>query len=233
MQEIKSSLGNTFDEGADGYPERPFNRARKQRWTQYAAVAAIGLMATVGLAGCGAVPSNGTVAANGTATSQKQDPNPPFRDRLKDIPATPDPKFDPTQAKASVYDTVTVYAADGTKVVLDASKTPILFEAYWCPHCQRTLVLLNQNRDKIKQFPVLVSMGFAQGTSLAEAVKITQQEDQYFHLNNVKEYYYLGSQTQTLVPQGYPTMAFPGQGGVLTMPGEHTLGAWAQALASQ
>ncbi|WP_054970784.1 hypothetical protein [Alicyclobacillus ferrooxydans] len=225
MRKIKKALGTTGDSG--------FNRPWKQQRRRYAAVAAVGLMAIVGVAGCGAVTSNGTAVRNGTATSKGQNPNPPFANRLKEEPATPDPKFDPTQGQANVYDNVTVYTADGTKVVLNASQIPILFEAYWCPHCQRTLVLLHHNRSKLKQFPVLVSMGFAQGTSLAEAVKITQQEDQYFHLTNVKQYYYLGNNSQNLVPEGFPTMAFPGQGAVLTMAGEHTLGAWTQALSSQ
>ncbi len=195
---------------------------------------ALSLLTTAVIAGCGAAQSNNSAGghSNGAEVgSTRQDPNPPFVNRLKDLPATPDPRFDPTSARASIYSDITVYAANGRKVVLDAKNTPILFVAYWCPHCQRTLVLLNKNRQSLSQFPTLVSMGFAPGTSLAEEVRITQEEMNYFHINHVKEYYYLGSNSQKLTPQGYPTLVFPGKRGVLAMFGEHTLSAWQQALS--
>ncbi|QSO51904.1 hypothetical protein JZ785_24570 [Alicyclobacillus curvatus] len=201
---------------------------------------ALAVLTTVMITGCGtssAVNStNGNVsgqATNAAAGSAGQDANPPFANRLKDLPATPDPQFDATSVSAATYGSVTVYDANGSKVILDAKKTPILFVAYWCPHCQRTLVLLNAHRQSLAQFPTLVSMGFAPGTSLSEAVSITHQEMSYFHIQNVKEYYYLGSKSQTLVPQGYPTLVFPSQGSVSAMFGEHTIGAWQQAMHSQ
>lgn len=194
----------------------------------------LSLLTTVVVAGCGTAQSNNSAGAhmNGAEVgSTRQDPNPPFVNRLKDLPATPDPRFDPISAHASIYSDVTVYNANGRKVVLDATNTPILFVAYWCPHCQRTLVLLNKNRQSLSRFPTLVSMGFAPGTSLAEEVRLTHEEMDYFHIYNVKEYYYLGSNSQQLTPQGYPTLVFPGKGGVLAMFGEHTLRVWQQALS--
>lgn len=216
--------------------ERHQKRGYTSRMRALTTVGTVLLSATLLLAGCGSVGSNlGTGPSNArnnpvNSAAANQNANPPFANRLKDLPATPDPNFDPTTAQSSIYTGLTVYKADGTKVTLDASKTPILFEAYWCPHCQRTLVLLNKNRSQLAQFPIVVSMGFAPGTSLSQAVNITQQEMNYFHIQNVQEYYYLGTQSNELVPVGFPTLAFPGQGSVVTLAGEHTLQVWEQGL---
>lgn len=141
-----------------------------------------------------------------------------------------DTSFDPSPATAPIYHNITVYNADGKKVTLDASKQPIFFEAYWCPHCQRTLVMLNQNRSNIGQFPVIVSMGFKPGTTVAQAAARSDAELKYFHIKNVKVYFYLGNQTKQLVPKGYPMMVLPHQGQVVSLIGEHTLSVWEQAL---
>lgn len=156
--------------------------------------------------------------------------NPPFRNELKMDIIQPISKFDPVQANPVVYDQVIVYDAAGRKTTLDASKTPLLFEAYWCPHCQRTLVLLNHNWSKLSQKPLIVSMGFKPNTSLKEAVHLEQQELQTYHMKSFQIYYLLDPNQSKYVPYTYPTLVFNRNGSLDMLHGEHTLSAWMKAL---
>lgn len=156
--------------------------------------------------------------------------NPPFKDSRAVEQVTPDANFDPTTANANTYTQVKVLDKSGKQVTLNASEHPLLFEAYWCPHCQRTLVMLNENRAQLKQFPIIVSMGFAPGTPLSAAIKLSDQELQTFHIANAKVYYLLDATESKKVVQSYPTMAFPYQSHLDKLVGEHTLQVWEQAL---
>lgn len=143
---------------------------------------------------------------------------------------TPDPAFDVTTANRSLYTQVKVLDKMGKQVTLNAANHPLLFEAYWCPHCQRTLVALNDNRGKLHQFPIVVSMGFSPGTPLSQAVKISHQELAYFHISGVQVYYLLDPNESKQVLQSYPTMVFPYQSHLDKLTGEHTLQVWEKAL---
>lgn len=156
--------------------------------------------------------------------------NPPFKVLLNQERVTPDPLYDPSPASSTLYDRVRVLNAAGKVVYLDARKTPVLFEAYWCPHCQRTLVLLAKNRTALKQFPVLVSAGFAPGTTFSTAARLSAQEMKTFRIRNVKLYILLGSLSATAVPE-FPTLAFSAGGKFYTLRGEHVLSAWRSALS--
>ena len=165
----------------------------------------------------------------GQGASQSQ--NPPFKNELQSEKVVPGKSFNPTPASSSVYQNITVTASDGKQVVLHPKDQPILIEASWCPHCQRTLVMLDKYQKELKQLPIVVSTGFAQGTSLADAIKISNQERQALHLQNYKEYYLLNPVTaKQLVPQGFPTMVFPYQGQLMTLMGEHDISVWKKAL---
>ncbi|WP_051343645.1 TlpA family protein disulfide reductase [Alicyclobacillus herbarius] len=153
-----------------------------------------------------------------------------FTNRLNDEKATPIKKFDATRKGASLYAKVTVYDANGRKVTLDAKKQPLLFEAYWCPHCQRTIVLLHKHANQLAEMPVLVSVGYAKGTTLTQAKRISDEEVRAFGLKNMKVYYLLdGDHGQ----YSFPTLAFNHNGQVELLKGEHTLAVWKQALGTR
>jgi thiol-disulfide isomerase/thioredoxin len=150
-----------------------------------------------------------------------------FTNRLNESKVKPIATFDATTQDVSLYRRVTVYDASGRKLTLDASKRPLFFEAYWCPHCQRTLVLLNRHRDQLKQMPVIVSLGYAKGTNLATAKRISDEEMRAFHIQGVDVYYLLdGDHGQ----YSFPTLAFPYHGRVELLRGEHIFPVWQRAL---
>ncbi len=200
-----------------------------RRWWLAAAVPAL----ILALVGCGTVTTpNTTTGAQGTAASSKGSSlDPPFRVVTSLEVVTPDAKFDPSAASLSLYQNIPVYTASGKVVHLDARKQPILIEAYWCPHCQRTLLLFNKHSQAMKQRPILISTGFAQGTTLQQAVKLGEAEDAALHLQNYQMYYYIAPNFATrLVPVGFPTLVFPWKGKVGALYGEHTWAAWQPAL---
>ena len=158
--------------------------------------------------------------------------NPPFRRELSLDIVRPDAAFDPVVANKNVYDAVGVYTATGKHVTLNASKHPILFEAYWCPHCQRTLVMLNQYQGSLAKRPILVSMGFQFNTTLRAAVSLENSELKAFHIHGFKVYYLLDPNQKRYVPYKYPTLVFDHNGMLQMLYGEHVLSAWKEALAN-
>lgn len=193
-----------------------------RRWW-LAVVVPVLILAVVG---CGAVTAPKT---NTTQTGSAQDP--PFRIVTSQEPATPDGNFDPTAASLTLYQNIPVYRASGQVVHLDAAQQPILIEAYWCPHCQRTLLLFNKHSNAMKIRPVLISTGFAPGTTLKQAVQLGAAERSALHLQDYQMYYYINPDyAKRLVPVGFPTLVFPWQGKVGALYGEHTWTAWQPAL---
>ncbi|MDQ0190241.1 TlpA family protein disulfide reductase [Alicyclobacillus cycloheptanicus] len=196
--------------------------------------AALAAGLTVFTAGCGAVQApQAQSQTNTTQPVSQQAANPPFYNETKLDVVTPDPNYDPTSVNPAAYQNLTVYTADGKKVHLDAAKEPILFMAYWCPHCQRTLLLLQKNRSTLKTLPVVVSMGFQPGTTLSQAVKIGEEEKRGLNLTAYQIYYDVDtSQYAALAQKGYPTLVFSDKGKLNQLFGEHTLSVWQQALNS-
>jgi thiol-disulfide isomerase/thioredoxin len=156
--------------------------------------------------------------------------NPPFAVKVNEQKVTPDSALDAVPADAARYRSITVFDANGRRVTLDAANAPVLFVAYWCPHCQRTLQLLSQNRSELRRLPVMVSMGFVPGTPLSEAVRLTQQEETALHLSGFKTYYALDPSSRQWIPRGYPTLVFDRNGALQMLYGEHTLDVWQKVL---
>ncbi len=128
------------------------------------------------------------------------------------------------------YSHVVVYDVSGKKVTLDAHNQPILFEAYWCPHCQRTIQLFEKQMSQLPVKPVLVSMGFAKGTTFQQAKAIGSQEAAALGIKGLKVYYSLNRNTETYVPVGFPTLVFNDGGTLKALYGEHTFSAWQAAF---
>lgn len=174
------------------------------------------------VAGCGPLMNTGQSSAAGQI--------PPFKDSRSVALVNPISQFNVTQADTSVYTQVKVYDQSGHQVVLNAKDQPLLFEAYWCPHCQRTLVSLNQHRATLQAFPTIVSMGFVTGTTLKQAVSLSETELNTFHITNVKVYYLLDPTESKQVIHSYPTLVFPYHNQLDRLVGEHTYPVWQQAL---
>lgn len=156
--------------------------------------------------------------------------NPPYTNELTLDVAQPIATFQPTKTTSPVYNHVVVYTATGTKIVLQAKAQPLLFTAYWCPHCQRTLALLSKNASTLHVQPTVIAMGFAPGTTLAQAVSLEAQEIQDLHLQPFTIDYLLDPNQIRYVPEAYPTLVFPYHRGLAMISYEHTLAAWRQAL---
>ena len=155
----------------------------------------------------------------------------PFMNELNWDKSPINPYYNPSVASSSLYRRVSVVNESGQKVVLNAMSHPILFEAYWCPHCQRTLVMLNKNRNNFKKFPIIVSVGFFKGTTLKLATQITHQELNTFKIQHVNVYYMLNPNAGVqYASHGYPTLVFSRQHQLLSLSGEHTLSVWTKAL---
>lgn len=145
------------------------------------------------------------------------------KDKIK-----PDGKFDPKQlANASaVLSNLTVVDAQGHSFKLSNTNRPILFEAYWCPHCQRTLVLFNKNSTIMNSKPIIVSTGFPAKTTLKEAVKASEKEFSLLGVSGFTVYYALPA---VQVPS-YPTLLFHQGQSTDVLLGEHTATVWEQAV---
>lgn len=166
-------------------------------------------------------------------SSQKSPKQIAFANVTKEQVIRPDAKVDPSVVKGTDYTHVKVINSAGKTVTLDARQHPILFVAYWCPHCQRTLINLSKNRSKFAQLPILVSLGFPSNVSLATAVKVEHSEEQQLHLASFQVYYALSpSAGNTYAPKGYPTLAYfnSSKRHLMTLFGEHTLSVWEQVL---
>lgn len=178
----------------------------------------IGLMLVGALTGCGTATSS----TSGVSGMQ-------FVNKIGLDIGHVNPKFDAQVATLGLYSKVNVVTESGKKVTLDADKQPLLFEAYWCPHCQRTLVALNKNKDQLSKLPVLVSTGFAPGTTLEQATEITREEFTALGLKGFQVYYILDPFQSIKYVKHYPKMAFFHEK-TLTLTGEHTFSVWQKAL---
>lgn len=155
--------------------------------------------------------------------------NPPYRNLTEVNNRGQDPAFDTQEIKWNNYEQITVYSSDGRKHELDP-KQPVLIEAYWCPHCQRTLSMLASNESKFDRKPVLLSSGFTLGTTLQEAVQFTNLEMKDLKIEaKFQVYYYLGQIDESLAPY-LPTLVFSSKNSFEVLSGEHTLSVWEKAL---
>lgn len=162
--------------------------------------------------------------------NDKSEGNPPFINKLKTDIVPQISTFNDVVVNSTQYNDVPVYTEGGKIVHLDARRQPILFEAYWCPHCQRTLVMLNKHRSQFGRFPILVSFGFQPNTSLHQAIKLTNAETKAFNIKNVKVYYILQYHIRNYAPNGIPELVFFHNGKLESLSGEHTLQIWETAL---
>lgn len=154
-----------------------------------------------------------------------------FQNRLTMLPTAPDNRLDPTTANGVDYHHIRVLDANGKQVVLSVSQGPILFAAYWCPHCQRTLVLFSKKSQELQAKPVVVCVGYPAGTTLKQAVHVETEEVSELHLATFTTYYDLSPQAGDIyAPKGYPTLAYQALGQTKLLFGEHTWSIWKQVL---
>ncbi|SIS97763.1 TlpA family protein disulfide reductase [Alicyclobacillus vulcanalis] len=180
--------------------------------------------------GCG-TPANSLSQA--TAASGRHAPHPlVFQNLTGAMNEGQDPRWDPKAAPTGVYDDVTVVTASGRQEVLSVRDAPLLFAAYWCPHCQRTLQLLTSIESRLKQKPILVNVGYPPGTTLQTAARIAREESQVLHLAPFQEVFILNPDAgDRYAPLGYPTLAFYRAGRDWTLYGEHRASIWEKALS--
>lgn len=140
----------------------------------------------------------------------------------------PDNQFDPKQLAnaAEVLSSFTIVDKKGNEVHLTDSKRPILFEAYWCPHCQRTLILFHNTPAIMNAKPIVISTGFPANTTLQEAVAASKKEFDLLGVSGFTVYYALGN---VHVPS-YPTLLFHQNQSTDLLSGEHTKQVWEQAM---
>ncbi len=180
-------------------------------------------VAIVFLVGCGQnLPNKNVSQSDSTMIT--------FTNLLNDMVIKPNPNFNAVSAKATEYNKIAVFTKNGQKILLNASQKPILFEAYWCPHCQRTLVLLNKNLKNKDQMPIIVSTGFPAGTTIAEANRVNQEEMSSLHIQGDEVYYLLDSDSDNSV-QHIPMLVFPYHNKLDILYGEHTVNVWRHALS--
>ncbi|QQE78040.1 hypothetical protein [Alicyclobacillus sp. SO9] len=194
------------------------------KWAGLTAV----FVGSLSLVGCG---SHVNSAANKTAPAADAAGNPPFQNKLKMEIGRKINRYNPYSVNAGVFSNVKVETPQGKTVFLNANKQPILFTAYWCPHCQRTLVLLKKNLSQLPVRPIVVSMGFASGTTLAEAKKLETQEEKVLGLGTAFQIDYGLSLGKKDVPKGFPTLVYSDGTQLRMLYGEHTLKIWKEALA--
>lgn len=156
--------------------------------------------------------------------------NSPFQVRLNQEVGTLDPLFDATATKVS---TVRVLSWNGTPETIHISSTPVAFVAYWCPHCQRFLTLLQNNWSTIQSHPAIVATGFTANTTLAQAKTLFHQEENalHFHFPHSDVYFLVDTAESQRLVQAYPELYFTKNQKVLTLIGEHELSIWKKALS--
>ncbi|WAH35299.1 TlpA family protein disulfide reductase [Alicyclobacillus dauci] len=187
-----------------------------------------GVLSLLLASGCATVTNGTDTTTNGTSAAK---PKLAFQNRTRELVVTPDTKVDPSPATDVDYTHVSVLTAAGKRVVLDARQTPILFVAYWCPHCQRTLELLSSHKSELSRLPVIVNVGFPKNTELQEAVQVEAEETKQLNLHGFQMYYALDPAAgDKYAPQGYPTLAYENVRGIQTLFGEHTLSVWTSVL---
>jgi len=154
--------------------------------------------------------------------------NPPFQVLLSDDVVTPLSTDHPVSAGVK-WRSLSVISGDGTVRPLDPSLLPALVVAYWCPHCQRTLLLFMRHEHSLRQKPILISTGFVAGTTLAQAEALTREEQRALGLTGFQMDYGLAG-WQGVVKQ-FPTLVIDHKGAWELLQGEHTWSAWHEALA--
>lgn len=196
-------------------------------------VSTIVMMTITLLGGCG-TPSAPKPALNTTPSVQQSSASaqnallPPFTNNLNVEKGTPSNQFDAIAVSPSKFQQIPVLDSTGHLVLLNPAKQPVLIEAYWCPHCQRTLVMLN--RKNLKNPPVLAAAGFPQGTTLQEALARTQAEEKAFHLKFAKVYYMIDPKVQSELITEFPELIFSNKGRLEKLQGEHTWSIWKKVL---
>lgn len=139
-----------------------------------------------------------------------------------------DANFDPNEL-SNVHDVLAsldLVDRDGHPVHLESTDRPIMFEAYWCPHCQRTLIMFNNNSTLKRSNPIIISSGYPAHTTLKDAVAAADKEFQLLSLSGFTVYYAINP---IQVP-GYPSLVFQNNGTTVVLTGEHTEGVWEQAV---
>lgn len=141
---------------------------------------------------------------------------------------TPDPHFDPQKFTnaTQVLASLNLVTSTGKPVHLENSTHPIMFQAYWCPHCQRTLLLFTQNPILKHSGLILISSGYPLHTTLQQAVATTQKEFKELGISGFPVYYELHS---IQVPS-YPALIFKRAGSSYLLTGEHTEKVWEEAV---
>lgn len=139
----------------------------------------------------------------------------------------PDAKFDavPITNGRDLLIHLKLTDESGKPVSVAQTDRPIIFEAYWCPHCQRTLITLFKDKDFMALHPIVVSMGYPPDTTLSQAVATSQKEFDILGLSGFTVYYSLGSVSQDVVPS-YPTVIFTKRNKMYRLTGEHTSLVW-------
>ncbi len=157
--------------------------------------------------------------------------NPPFRDKLNMNYVQPITKLDWSVGDSAIFGTVTVLNGEGKKEILTSNNKPILFVAYWCPHCQRTLLQLAKHL-KPREMPIIVSLGFVPGTSLSFAKKVTGEEFSQLKIDqkSVTIDYVLDRNANKYTQYGYPTLVFSHHGQLLKLVGEHSWTVWSNVF---
>lgn len=194
------------------------------------------------VSGCGVVNHKASAVAGQLTSGHTHNPqvstasmslgnNSPFTIKVKDDLTQPAEKWDAKTVNDSLYNSVKVLNQNGKAVTLNVSNTPLLFEAYWCPHCQRTIVMLSANRSSLNKVPTIISTGFAPNTSIKQAVYISDQEFKALDLHKFKVYYLLNHSLLSKYVTDYPTLVFQKNGHTERFAGEHTLNLWERALS--
>ncbi|MCY0876809.1 MAG: hypothetical protein OWT28_11150 [Firmicutes bacterium] len=123
-----------------------------------------------------------------------------------------------------------VQESSGRWTTLDAMTHPVLFVAYWCPHCQRTLVMLQKNASHMTQWPTIVFTGYPPGFPLKWAKAIEAQELRALHLHFIKDPLYLIGNADMKYITGFPYLMFKDNGKLTSLVGEHTFPVWQRAI---
>lgn len=206
-------------------------------WKRVVGLSVSSLM-LLGLSGCGTTLHPTKVLVKEVTPTSKplakkiSDPVniPPFQNELKDEVVPLDTKFDPVRVSKTLFDHIDVVNAEGKKVVLNASQTPVLFEAYWCPHCQRTIKMLAEHWSSLKNKPIFISTGFPNGTPLSEAVMVSRDEMRFMKVPKPTVYYLIGSSAEKYISI-IPDLVFERDRQLWMLNREHIFPIWQKALS--
>lgn len=142
------------------------------------------------------------------------------------------PKDDAQLLNSHSLKNLPVVKSSGEKVDIDFSQQPVIFVAYWCPGCQRELVLLNNNKEKFNKLPIIICTGFNKidkNTSLNDAVRIIDQGFNNLRIQGFTTYYSMTDPSNKDVPE-YPCVIYPKDNNLFRLTGEHTLDVFIRAF---